>query len=189
MKEIVQKKICFEKSFYYFQKDKEVYNSCDCHTNTYIRFFDQNYEEVEMRENDFKYVTGLMVYDNGENKYCVVHSWIEDKGMIIDTTSLANSQLKSLSAYPKDYVKEIEDLLDKKIRYIPYFSLTNKQFTLKCQELYCQCGFNQIELLKTIEDYLISIAQSVEEDEDFLSKATNSLGCEYKKDGFYIEID
>ena len=188
MKQIITKKICFEKSLYYFKKEKNAYNSCDCHNNTYINFFEYNYEEVEMRENDFRYVTGLIIYDNGKNKYCVIHSWVEDKGMIIDTTSLANSKLKTLDMFSKDSVNEIKDLLDKNIYYIPYFSLSNKEFTTKCQELFVQCAYNKEKTVKAIEGYLVSIAQCVEKDKRFLMEVKNTIGCEFKKDGFYIEI-
>ena len=110
MKALVRKKICFSKTFYYFNKDKDIYNSCDCHTNTYINFYDKNYLEVEKRENDFKYVTGLMTYDNGNDKFCVIHSWLEDNGEIIDTTSLANSQLKIINNPTTEEINEITGL-------------------------------------------------------------------------------
>ena len=188
MRQIITKKISFEKSFYYFRKDKNVYNSFDCHTNTYVSFFEKNYEEVESRENDFKYVTGLMAYDDGENKYCVIHSWVEDKGMIIDTTSLANSQLKAIDTYSDDIVREIKNLLDKNICYIPYLSLSNTEFTAKCQELFIQCGYNQEKALKAIENYLISIAQCIEKDKRFLLEVKNTIRYEFKEGNFHIEI-
>jgi hypothetical protein len=182
------KKICFEKSLYYFKKNKNTYAPCDCHNNTYLHFYDCNYEEVEKRENDFTYITGLMIYNNGDNKYCVVHSWVEDNEMIIDTTSLANSQLKSLSVFPKDYVKKIEELLNNKISYIPYFSLSHKQFNVKCQEFFIKSAYNEQEYIKAIERYLVSITQSIEKDKGFMLKIETTLGCEFKKDGFHMEI-
>lgn len=185
---LLKKGICFNKTFYYFNKDKDIYNPCDCHTNTYINFYDRNYLEVEKREKDFKYVTGLLTYDNGQDKYCVVHSWVEDNGEIIDTTSLANSQLKILNSLPKEEINQIKNLLEEKIGYLPYSSLDNKQFTLKCQDIYSKCGYNQEKVIEYIKKYLISIAQSVEKDKRYLEEVKSKLGYEYKADGFQIEI-
>ena len=188
MKPLLKKRICFEKTFYYFNKDKDIYKPCDCHTNTYISFYERNYLEVEKREEDFKYVTGLLTYDNGKNKYCVTHSWIEDNGEIIDTTSLANSQLKILNNLPEEEINQIKNLLERNIGYIPYLSLNNKQFTLKCREIYSKCGYNQEKAIENIEKYLISIAQSIEKDRRYLEKVKSKFDYEYKADGFQMEI-
>lgn len=137
MKAIIKKQICFEKFLYYFKNDKSVYNPADCHINTYLKFYDQNYEEVERREDDFKYVTGLMVCYHDNNKYCFVHSWIEDNGMIIDTTILANSQFKILNNFSIARVNEIKDILEKEYVIfhimscqINYLLYNAKNFTL-----------------------------------------------------------
>lgn len=188
MNTLIQKKISFNKSYYYFDKDKEIYHSSDCHTNTYIKFYDKNYKEVERREKDFKYVTGLMTYDDGINKYCVVHSWVEDNGQIIDTTSLSNSILNSLENPSEDDIDEIKCLLNDKISYIPYFSLSNQRFTAKCQEIYIKNGLNLKKSLKEIEELLISIVQSVENDTKFLTCVKNEFGYKYKNKGFKIEV-
>lgn len=108
--------------------------------------------------------------------------WVEDNGMIIDTTILANSQFKILNDFSITRVNEIKDTLEKRVCYIPYYELSNKLFTLQCQEFYAHFGCNTDKIFKIIENYLGSIVQSVEKDNDFISKVKNDFGCELKKD-------
>ena len=60
--------INFDKSLTYYLKDKEQYLPCECHINTYLKFYDYNYPEVEKRMDSFKYVTGLLLIDDGVQK-------------------------------------------------------------------------------------------------------------------------
>lgn len=186
--DIILKKIDFDKSLHYFLKDKSYYKQSDCHINAYTRFFDKNYEEVERRELHFSYVTGLMLFTSGDQKYCVVHSWVEDRGMVIDTTSLSNSQL-SLVIYPsKQLICEAKRIINEHISYVPYFVISNGNLTSKTQELFIKNNLNEKKWLKAIEEYLKSICDSVAQDSKFLYSIREKHGYEFKQGDFLIGV-
>lgn len=185
---ITFKKIDFERSLHYYLKDKYYYKQTDCHMNAYTRFFDKNYEEVEHRELHFSFVTGLMLFTKDDSKYCVLHSWVEDKGMVIDTTSLSNSNLSLVSNPSNQLVYEVKKLINEHILYIPYFVISNANLTKKTQELYIKSNFNESKFLKLFEEYLKSICDSVSQDFIFLNSVREKYGFEFKQGDFLIGI-
>jgi len=186
--DITFKKIDFEKSLHYYLKDKNYYKPSDCHINAYIRFFDKNYEEVERRDLHFSYVTGLMLFTDGEQKYCVVHSWIEDRGMVIDTTSLSSSQLALVSSPSTQLICETKKIIDEHVSYVPFFVISNVDFTKKTQELYLKSNRIENKLHRAVEDYLKSICDSVSHDSKFLYQIHEKFGYEFKQGDFLIGI-
>ena len=181
------KKINFQKSYEYFYKNPDVYKPSDCHTKSYVKFYDVKYDEVDSRSDDFYFVTGLMTFDDGIKKFCVVHSWVEDNGKVVDTTSLANSQLSN-GDFNKKNVLEVQKILEDKISYIKYFSISNNDLTKKSQELLISNEYNKEKTFKAIEEYLIAIAQSVENDKEFIQKVKSEYGFELKSGNFQLEI-
>ena len=150
------KRINFDKSLSYYLKDKEQYLPCECHNNTYLKFYDYNYPEVEKRMDSFKYVTGLLLIDDGVQKIAFIHSWIEKNNEIIDVTVLANS-FSMLPSLPERIIEESKVKLIEKVRYMPITSMSDIQFTKECQRLGVGTGFNKEASMKKVEEYLQSI--------------------------------
>ncbi len=186
--DITFKKIDFEKSLHYYLKDKNYYKPSDCHMNVYTRFFDKNYGEVELRDLHFSYVTGLMLFTDGEHKYCVVHSWIEDRGMVIDTTSLSSSHLALVSSPSTQLIFETKKIINEHVSYAPYFVISNANLTKKIQELYLKSNRIENKFLRAVEDYLKSICDSVSQDSNFLYQIQEKYGYEFKQGDFLIGI-
>lgn len=187
--EIRVKKIDFKESLYYFLKDRKKYEQSNCHINTYNTFYDCNYKVVNLRESNFYYVTGLMIFKYEQKKYCVIHSWIEDCGKIIDVTSLTNSQLYYLAEPSEDQVEEIRKFLAENVEYVSYFKIGNKKFTNKCREIYSKCFGSVDRFNKEIEKYLQKIVIDVSDDSLFIEKVSEMLQCEFKKEGFMVRVD
>jgi len=186
---IIFKKMNFDKSLQYFLKDKNYYKKNDCHMNSYSMFYDRNYEEVEHRKSNFSYVTGLIMFKKGEKKYCVVHSWVEDRGMVIDTTSLANSKLACCTCPSEKLISESKKIINDYISYVPYFVISNADLTIKTQELYIGSNFIHEKFAKGIETYLQSICDSVANDSIFLCSIREKYGYEFKQNNFIIGIN
>ena len=179
----------FDKTLLYFLKDKNYYKQNDCHMNSYSKFFEKNFKEVEHRESDFSYITGLIIFTKGEKKYCVVHSWVEDRGMVIDTTSLANSQL-AFSSYPTSkLILESKKLINDYISYVPYFVISNVDLTKKIQELFIESNYIKEKTARAIEAYLKSICDCVANDSGFLCSIREKYGYEFKQEDFMIGIN
>lgn len=187
--EIRVKKIDFKQSLYYFLKDKKKYEQSNCHINTYNTFFDCNNKVVTLRESNFYYVTGLMIFEHKQKKYCVIHSWVEDCGKIIDITSLTNSQLYYLEEPSEDEIEEIRELLENCVEYVVYFKIGNKSFTNKCREIYSGCFGSNDRFNKEIEKYLQKIVTDVSDDSLFIDKVSEMFQCEFKKEGFMVRVD
>ncbi len=185
---IINKRINFEKTLKYFMKNRDSYEPFDCHMNTYDRFYDKNYDEVDSRSKDFSFVTGLMTLSKGDLKVCVVHSWVEDRGMVIDVTSLANSKLKFVVNYSDEDVDEIKASLEERVNYIPYKTISNNKLTQICQELYYKSGMNQKLFLDNLTKYLNDIVDAVKQDNDFLDRVKEKYDFDFQPDGFAVEV-
>ncbi|MFA7435402.1 MAG: hypothetical protein WC006_03435 [Bacilli bacterium] len=157
--------------------------------NAYSRFFDKNYEEVERRESHFSYVTGLMLFTDGDQKYCIVHSWVEDRGLVIDVTTFANSKLAFVSCPSEKMIYESKKIINEHISYVPYFVISNVNLTKKTQELFIKSKYNERIFLKAIEDYLKSICDSVANDSRFLYSIREKHGYEFKQGDFIIGMN
>ncbi len=182
-----QKYINFDLSLKYFIKDKNEYESCDCHKNTYDVFYGCNGEEVDCRQKDFVFVTGLMTYEDDSQKVCVTHSWVEYMGQVIDVTSLANSALKYSNNCDQDTLDEIEDILENRVSYIAYKTYTNNKLNRKFQEIKMRYGGVMMPgAVEPINEFLQDIVTSIELDKEFLNRVKNKFGFEFKTSGYQI---
>ena len=171
------KRINFDKSLTYYLKDKEQYLPCECHNNTYLKFYDYNYPEVEKRMDSFKYVTGLLLIDDGVQKIAFIHSWIEKNNDIIDVTVLANS-FSVLSSIPESIMENAKEKLSNKVRYMPIVSMSDLQFTKECQKLGASIGFNKEASMKKVEEYLQSIVIEASKS-PLIKKQTDDFGYKF----------
>ena len=167
------KKINFDKSLAYYLKDKEHYLPCECHTNTYINYYDYNYEEVEKRIDTFRYVTGLMLINDEEKKIMLIHSWIEKNNEIIDVTAMANS-FGGFPSIPDSVVEDAKAKFLEKVRYMPISSMSDIQFTKDCKKLGEGIGLDREAHTKRVEAYLQSI----------VSEASKSVIVKRQQDSF-----
>ena len=171
------KKINFDKSLTYYLKDKEHYLPCECHTNTYINFYDYNYEEVEKRIDVFRYVTGLMLINGGDKKIMLIHSWIEKNNEIIDVTALANS-FSSFPLIPNSVLEDAKAKLLEKVRYMPISSMSDIQFTKDCKKLGDGIGLDREAHTKRVETYLQSIVSEASKS-SIIKKQQDDFGYQF----------
>lgn len=176
-----QKMINFEKSYFYYKKNEASYSMSDCHANTYIDFYEQNFEMIEKRSSAFNYVTGLVCFkDNDGKKYCVTHSWIEEMGQVVDVTMIANSCLAKTDSISNKQKNVVRKLIEQKFKYVPYFSLSQADFDLKVNQIFRECYFDRETAFKAIEEYLCSIVQNVATDKEFLKQVQAVLGYSFE---------
>ena len=125
----------FDKSLKYYLKDKDYYINSECHVNVYQRFYDVNYEEIEKRDYKIKYVTGLLIGELGEEKFCYIHSWIEINNEVIDVTSMANL----FNRVNFDVTSEMLELLKQEVanttKYMPIKSISDIDFTMLVKKM------------------------------------------------------
>lgn len=171
------KKINFDKTLAYYLKDKEQYLPCECHTNTYLKFYDYNFPEVERRIDSFKYVTGLLLITDDTQKIAFIHSWIEKNNEVIDMTVLANS-FSMFSSIPERIIEDSKTKLLEKVRYMPIISMSDLQFTKECQRLGAGLGFDKEAYMKKVEEYLQSIVLEASKS-PAIKKQTDGFGYKY----------
>ena len=181
------KKIDFENTLSFFLRGRGKYETRNCHMNTYSTFYDVSYNEVLRDEKSFSYSTGLMLYD-GDKKYCVIHSWVEYKGKVVDLTSFANSQLKFVAKPTMYLINSIRKLLKEKVQYVAHSNISNKDLNSTLQKIAQKCQNDMLKIKFEIENYLNSIVDDVKNDETFLKTITEKYGYELKEDSFQIEI-
>lgn len=172
------KKIDFEKSFKYFWKDKEYYQPRDCHVNTYARFYDKNYEEVERRISKFKYVTGFLDIEDDDGKKCILHSWIEKDGFVIDVTPFANLYSFVKEDFSDDNLQELKKLTINKSKYVSLTALSDIEFTKKCKEIASNCEDVGSQYIGAIEDFIMKIVESISSNEKLIMRQ-RELGYEF----------
>ena len=120
------KRINFDLSLRYYLKDYDSYFRCDCHINTFQKFFDNNYEEIEANEHSFKYVIGLYLFNYDGKKLCYLHSWIEKNNEVIDVTPFANAFVSKETVFEGPEFEESKRVLTE-ARYISIKSMSNKK--------------------------------------------------------------
>ena len=181
---LLVKKMDFEKSLNYYLKDKNTYEAKECHKNTYSTFYSNNEMLIRKRPKDFTYVTGLMTYDKDGIKVCVVHSWVEYCGLVIDVTPFANCNCPI--NIDDDSKEELENKCNEIIGYIQYSVMSNKKLDEKAKEMGMKAFMNKSYFDELTSNFLIELAEAVEKDSDFLSRVKDKYGYEFKKDGFSI---
>lgn len=186
--EIRNKKIDFKETLHYFLKDKDSYNRSDCHINTYNVFYENNHKVIDVRQSNFYFVTGIVIFSDGQNKYCVVHSWVEDCGKVIDVTSLANSILYQLNNPSDEQIEEIKNILEQNVEYVGYSRINNKKLTNDWRKIQRKCFNNIDKTFSEIEKYLQDIVKRVSDDIEFINEVKEIFKCEFKEDNFAIEI-
>ena len=162
------KKIDFEKSLEYFFKDKDYYQPRDCHVNAYVRFYDKNYEEVERRLSKFKYVTGFLAFEDEDGKKCIVHSWIEKDGCVIDTTPFANLYACKREDFSDEELRELKKLSIEKSKYVGVKGLSDIELTRKCRQIAASCVDIEKQYIAAVEKFITEIVESISNDEKLI---------------------
>lgn len=118
------KRINYNESLKYYLKDYLEYERKECHVNTFQKFFNNNYEEVENNEKAFKYVIGLLINNSADNTVCYIHSWIEKNNSVIDVTPFANVYISSSEQLVGDEYEEFARQVNES-RYMPLKTVSN----------------------------------------------------------------
>lgn len=186
-KEYVERRMDFEKSFNFYIKDKETYKIKDCHHNSYIIFDDNNQKLIDNNPKDFSFHTGLLC--NKKLNLCLIHSWIEYRGSIIDVTSIANLQFVYAEKIDSKMRHEAKKYIDTNYRFINYIVFSNQEFTDFINKCYYSSNYQNKNLNEIVGDSLNKIIDLVKNDEQYLTKIKNKFGYDLAPDDFMIEIN
>lgn len=172
------KEIDFDLSLKYFLNGIQRYESKNCHVNAYSIFYELNYNEMDFSTSKINIVTGLMAIEIKDSKYCVIHSWIEKDNRVIDVTNFANSIFKF---WPNISKKDYDDIytVSSKFKYFPYYHISNREFTKICKKL---------RDISEIENYIVKIIKSIENDLSFIETVKKEYGYIFKKEDFEMKL-
>lgn len=136
------KKINYDASLKYYLKDNNGYERKQCHVNTFQKFYDFNYEEVEKNEDAFKYVVGLFIGNDGDKPICYIHSWVEKNNEVIDVTPFANVFITNENQLNGDEYEEFVRQVSG-ARYMPIKTISNKAFNKELNTRFRSLGYTQ----------------------------------------------
>lgn len=166
------KRISFLESQRYYLKNFNEYKRKECHTNTFQRFFDCNVTEVENNEKAFKYSIGLMLYNDGVQRICYIHSWIEKHNEVIDVTPFANVNMTDttplMGVEYEEFVKKANEA-----RYLSIKTISNSHLNRCLRELFygnsCKdsLGASMEKLIKVWIDEVVQDSRFVEQIRDY----------------------
>lgn len=185
-KEYNEKKICFDQSFNFYYKNRNNYEPKACHENSYIKFDDCNQKLIDANPRDFSFHTGLLCHK--KLKICLVHSWVEYKGDIIDVTSIANSRFIYAEKIDSKLKHESKKYMTQNYSFINYSTMSNQELTILVNECNMKAKISNKKFNEIFGNAISNLADQVKKDEEYLLKINNKFGYTLAHDDFILEI-